>query len=496
MGWRDAPVITAKPAKPVKARWESAPIVQEAPPTPTFAYGVGGPLQDIGRGIAKGIGTTAVGIADIIDAGMAALGIDPRDKWAFESLRPSPPTSGIERAAMTAEQAAEFLAIPGPAKVRGAMKALEYGKTGLAAAGLAGAQGAGGGGAVATGLMAAIPVAGGVEAVGRWAGSKAEPLVRAAIKPLVSSMQKVAGASREGLNAKASALIKWILQNRVTSPEKARGIFQRAEVELAHILKTKNAPTDAATRAARYLDSLERSAVKQALPAEDVATIRRAAKEMLETGLGEDVAVKVPAVIERRPDIIGKGKADKGVTLFDYAGRPMVVKPATEKIVRRLRPEVPAEEALERARATSRWETRKAWGEQKGAQQEASKAIERALRDAVKTALPELRPLLKTEGMALQAEKVLERAAFRAANREVVSLPAHVVAAGELARGKLPIFAFAANWLRNNQLKAGIYADRLAKAIREGNAPQVAFILHRLGVGVSPQLMRPAPATP
>ena len=47
-----------------------------------------------------------------------------------------------------------------------------------------------------------------------------------------------------------------------------------------------------------------------------------------------------------------------------------------------LRTDVMADEALESARASSKWTTRKQWGEQKGTRIEAGKAVERAQRDA------------------------------------------------------------------------------------------------------------------
>jgi hypothetical protein len=85
--------------------------------------------------------------------------------------------------------------------------------------------------------------------------------------------------------------------------------------------------------------------------------------------------------------------------------------------------------------------------------------------------------------MAIKAKDLLDRMAFRQANRDAVSLPAHVIAAGELASGRLPLMAFAANWLRNNQMKAGIWADQLASAIRRGDAPSTMGIMTKLGLG-------------
>jgi hypothetical protein len=311
-----------------------------------------------------------------------------------------------------------------------------------------------------------VPAGTAIAKTGEYVGSKAMPLVRAAIKPTVAAMRKVSGASVEGLNAKADQMVRFIVENRVTSAEKARNIIVEAERDLQRALSLKSAPVDAPSRAIRYLAALEQSAQKQGLPAQDVASIRNAAAEVLDSGLGKD---SIKMVMQNHP------------TLVDAKGNPIQV--LTPKTIRELRTDVTPKEALERARANSKWDTRKSWGEQKGAQMEASKAVERALRDSVKAAVPEAAPILKRQGSAIQTEKVLDRMAFRQANRDAVSLPATLVGAGELAQGKLPIIGWAANWLRNNQLKAGVWSSSLDKAIKNGNAPLVADILQKMGVG-------------
>jgi hypothetical protein len=389
------------------------------------------------------------------------------------------PSNTAEKVAAGGEQMAEFALLPGPAKVRGAMRALEMAKAGAASAGLAKTQGASGTGVVLAGALGGLPVAQGVAAVGKWAGNIAPKAVRSALKPTVASLKKIAGASVEGIDAKAETLMRWILEKRVTTAGQARAIFQQAEHELQRVLSLKNAPTDAATRAQRYLGALERSASKKGLPADTVATIRNATAELLEGPMGKDVVKMVPAP---HPTLVG---AD---------GKPITV--LVPEITRSLRTDVPAKEALESARASSKWDTRKSWGEQKGAAKEAEKAVERAQRDAVKDGVPGAREILKTESMALKAEEVLDRAAQRAANRDQISLPGAVMAAPAVAAGKVPVMAFAVNWLRNNQLKAGIYADVLGKAIAKGDVGRVVSILHKLGVGSSTQLGQTAPAGP
>jgi hypothetical protein len=150
-----------------------------------------------------------------------------------------------------------------------------------------------------------------------------------------------------------------------------------------------------------------------------------------------------------------------------------------------------ADEALERARASGKWGNKKQWGEQKGAQIEASKAVERAERDSLKDAVPEVRPILARQGKGIRSAEILDRMEFRQANRDALSLPATVMAAGEVAAGKVPIMSFAVNWLRNNQMKAGIYADKLGKAIQRNDVQEVSAILNRLGVGTAAQATKP-----
>lgn len=176
-------------------------------------------------------------------------------------------------------------------------------------------------------------------------------------------------------------------------------------------------------------------------------------------------------------------------TLVQPNGQPFMV--LTPKTTRALRTDVMADEALDSARASSKWTTRKQWGEQKGTRMEAEKAVERAQRDAVKEAVPEARPVLAKQGNAIRSAETLDRMQLRAGNRDAVSLPAHVIAAGEIATGRVPLMAFAANWLRNNQMKAGIGADALAKAIQRNDVRSVSEILGRLGVAFEASHARP-----
>lgn len=433
-------------------------------------------IVDLLIGALKGIGRTGVGLGRLINpegipqAAESALGLDPSNRG--------------QQAGMTIEQGAEFF-LPGGAPRTAAVKMASH----LPALGRAApivsrmateaapaaviAAGQGGNPAVAGTLGAVGGVAPpALKAAGSYIGSKAEPLVRAAIKPTVAAAKKVAGASQTGIEAQAKRLTKFILENSITTAEQADRIIKDSERTLRALFATGDAVTDAPQRAARYLNALERSAAKQNLPVEDVATIRAAAQEMLESsGLAE---TKTRTVMRDSPS-----------GLVDASGRR--VQTPVEEPYRELRTDVMASEALERARANSRWDTKKQWGEQKSAKVEASKAIERAERDAVKDAVPGARPILQRESQAIQAREALDRMEFRQANRDAVSLPSHVVGAGEIAAGRVPVMAFAANWLRNNQMKAGVWAHRLDRAIKRNDVDTVVTILDRLGVSAAQQ---------
>ena len=178
------------------------------------------------------------------------------------------------------------------------------------------------------------------------------------------------------------------------------------------------------------------------------------------------------------------------------AGKPQPV-PTT---ARALRTDVMPDEALELARGSSRWGNRKAWGEQKGASREASKAVERAERDSVKSAVPSTREDFAAQGQAIQAREALDRMRFREGNREPVSPFDVTTTAVEVGTGRVPVLSVARHILRENKLKLGIWAKRLEDAVNRNDAATAAVILDRFGVfkatNPSGSQMHPAPVTP
>ena len=442
---------------------------------PSLARRAAGAVADVGIGVAKSAAGSLIGMGDIAARPMRMIPgvrdyVGTPEEFAGAREAFATPTNSAQQVGKVAGDVAQFFT---PVGAAGKLKAAaSIGRDVL----LTGAQGGTAGEvALSGGISAVVPGAGAVKKAGEALKASANPLVRAAIKPTVTSLRRISGGG--GLDAKAETLVSFIVENKLTTAAKARSLFMKAESELKGLLAKTGAKTDAATRADRYLTALERSAAKQGLSASDIAQIRNAAAELLQGPMGEDVITMV---------------SKPHATLVDQFGKPIhVLVPQT---TRQLRAAVPADEALTSARSSSRWSTNKQWGEQKGTATEAQKAVERGQRDAVKQAVPEARDLLRTESLSLKSEEVLDRMAQRAGNRDAVSLPAHVIAAGEIATGRVPVVAFAANWLRNNQLKAGVWAQSLGDAIEKGNASKVAFILERLGVAGASQMMR-QPAT-
>lgn len=468
---------------------------------------------EVGKGVVKGAARTATGLGSLftnyipgvstaVDAlyQLAGYPVDSRqmtaDPAAVRSALGLDSANTAQTVGMGAEQIAEFF-IPGaqaekaaasiaariaPNAPRALRAVAELAPQMATQAAASGAVTAAQGGDPRVGAVtgAAGPVlSAGATKLADVIGNSAVPLVRSALKPTVTAMKQQAGASVTGLDAQANALASFIVKNRLTTADKAEAMIADAERELQRLVQGSTAVTDAPQRAQRYLDALKRSAAKQGLGADDVAAIVRKQRELLKSSpLSETVTSTV-----MRPSPSG---------LVGPNGQPVQV--PTQVQARALRTDVTPGEALDIARSTGRWSTRKQWGEQKGAAIEAEKAVERAARDSVKDAVPGAREQLQTQGKAITAKKVLDRKAFREANRDAVSLPAHVVGAAEVAQGRVPFLALAANWLRNNQLKAGVWADQLASALKRNDVQSVSRIMNRIGGSAANVASQSSPA--
>lgn len=505
---------------PVAAPWEndppaeasiSAPVAAAQPnvPFPIWTAGAGLPVApEITSGLAKSGVAAVAGLGDYTNRAAAALGLTERDAAPFEEVRAATESAGTgESVGRMVGDTAQFLMVPGPGKVANASRAVQAVRSvapHLANAGLTAAQ---------TGSDTAAGVAGVASAVlppvvragvkkgaefGKYIGNR---MVRSVVKPTVAAMRRI-GGTEGGLDARANQLVDWIIRNGVTSSEKAQSILTGAEQELQRLLATKNAPTDAATRAKRYLDALERRAKKAALSEEAVSAFRSKMDELLRGSMGEDsTRVVLQSQVPVKAGHHGAAAVPPpGPTLYGPNGEKLDL--PVEVVTRKLRSEVPAAEALESARVSTAFKSNpQNTGE--NAALAARQAVERAQRDAVKVAVPGgvdeagvpyqgARELLKTEANAIAARDVLGRGEFREGNQNLSGI-AGAVAAGTTNPGGA-VLGFAARLLREGQLGAGVKVGQLARAVQAGNTAHVAAILRQLGVAL-PSAVTPTRAS-
>jgi hypothetical protein len=125
---------------------------------------------------------------------------------------------------------------------------------------------------------------------------------------------------------------------------------------------------------------------------------------------------------------------------------------------RELRTDVKPSEGLSMVRSKSFWDKDASGGTVAG-----GKAIERAVRDGVKQAVPATKPLLRQQGLAMDAVPLLDHGELLAGSRDTLGGFAQAVGAanggGGLLRGILM------RMLKEGQLKAGIAAPGVGRAI-------------------------------
>jgi hypothetical protein len=476
--------------QPVTAQTK-APSANEAMLSASLRPMFGQTGAEFGVGATKGAAHTFLtlgelvhkipGVRQAIDAFYGEPGLSAR--MFGEADAALEPTNAAQSAGRFLEQSAE-VAVPASMAMRGVTtlaKLVPY-AAGRAAVNVAGSAATGGALAAAQGndpvtgavIGGAVPiVVAGAAATGRGLVDLGNRMATSAVKPTITALKQEANASREGLDAISKRLVKFIVDRGLTTPQKAQAIVDDAEREIRSVFQGKNAVTDAGERAVRYLRAVGRSASKQAIPADDISALKSEMSKFMESSpLTETVVVK---------DAAGK-------ILVDRAGNPITMRvPRTD---------VMADEALATGRATSKWSTRRQWGEQKGTGIEANKAAERATRDAAKNAVPELKPILRNEGLAIKARELLNRMAVREGNRDVLGLPQVVAAAPALASGQVPKFGLVMQFYRQNQLRLGIMGDRLGKAIKNMDGQEVERVLGQIVAANAPAPMASHAAVP
>lgn len=425
---------------------------------------------NVGMGAVKGGVHTAATIADLlhsipgVSSAMDATGatepaIHEVQQWASPSGLAEGLGYGVEQIAemlVPARLAAKGITTVAGMVPRLARPAVEI--TGGAATGAALAAAQGGDPRVGAALGAAGSVASeAIPVVQRWAGNAAVRAGTAGLKPPVTILKKEAGASREGISAVSKRVVKFILDNELTTPEKAEALIKAAEQDYTSVLAAADAVTDAGDRTLRYLQSLLRQTKKGIIPTDQRQGVERAIRNfMRESPFTESVPV------------------------VDALGHPVLDSNGNPLMRRVTRQDVMASEAMDAARETSSGATRNQWGERKSTPTEAQKAAERAARDAAKAAVPEIREPLARERQGIRAKELLNRYMQRTSNRDVVGLPTWVTTAPSAASaiasgnaGKLAASAFmgaVSHALRSGQLQAGIHLNRLSNALAAKDA--------------------------
>lgn len=453
-----------------------------------------GLLQTLGRlggGIVRHVPGAAAAVQALYQSPVAkALGVDwPVTPENYDQyVQDVAPSTTSEQLGALAENVGEAYLLGGP--LRGAGTALTarvapslapvVGSTvaglaprvaveALGGAGLSAAQGGSPtAGAVLGGAAPLTEPA--LTAVAGWLARMANRFGRADLKIPLATLKQQPGASRLGLNDQTEKIVDFILQNRLTSPAAADRVVKDAELRLQAALTQSGrgtVATDAPQRAWQALNDLEQDVRRGIFGDTKVSDIQAAREALLNGPMG------------------------------------MTVQLPNGKIGRVLRPSLSATEALEAARATSKWDTTGEYGELKAVTKEAAKRAEVAARDAVKAAVPEAGPLLEQEANGITARTVLNRATWRQGNRDAVGLPAWLALAGAgplaalgathgpatAAMGAV-VLPVAAEFLRRNQLQMGIWGTRLAEALRTQDAATAAAILQRFTQGAAPEGQR------
>jgi hypothetical protein len=527
----------------------------------------------VARGAIKGAANTVAGLGRMV-AGAGGFGeMDPTTAAALQPSTWGLDTKGVaEGLGSAGEQAAEFFAIPGPGKManlgmlaRMSTRALTQG---VPSALLARAQGASGVGSGVVAGLATVPV---LPAALNLAAKATQGIARrmalSALKPSTAILKGLHGEELSGIGQRIDSFADFILDNKITTPEKAQAILKEAEDGVQRAIAGKNIPTDATSRAALYVDELVKSARRagpDALKGIQAAwenfnaspigesvyaglPMKPTAAQAAELAAGRKVLVHVPAsaVADDLAEVgsraktlenesrhafaaqkVAEGNAKVSEGAIDAQGRltltdgrhtaaaaveaghdviPVLMSPKEARSLadvalpesRQLRQNIPADEALATAREWSRNYTAGKWAPgnaTEASRGRADKQIELAMRDAVKASVPETAPLLAREGMAISARKAMENYLIRTGKLDPVGLQPIIAATPAMSRGKIPLVGAVLSYLREQSLPiaANVMAP-LSKALQSGNAAQLAFILHKLGIAVPPRLMRAQP---
>lgn len=429
-------------------------------------------------GAAKGLGRSVVGagemvagfpyvlgdgnnVGGVIDAMFSVPGYPTRTLASLAALKNDPllvAQNPTQEQAMSAERVGEFLLLPSG---KGRVLA-KIAQNALGAASLTGIQGGSAQDMATAGAVgAAVPAV--ASAVGTVAKNQAVPLVRSGLKPTLTAIKGEKGAN-EGLNAAANRIARYIVDRRILSVKDASNLVHKAERSVRDAVTRAGDPiTDAAQQADIYLRTLLADVSKADEPAL-TNIVRREIHNLYRKG----------GKFSRTEPVIDPLT---GMAAVDANGNVI-----TQQV---LRMDIPATEARTLAQKSSKYVTQDTWGDKgRAMHQRAKKAKESGVRASVRDAVPDARPGLLEQSRAIPAREIMDRMGFRQGNNNAVSLPAHVVAAGEIAKGKIPLLSWVANALNKNQLRLGVYSDVVGTALKNNDSSGVVSLLGKAGMSL------------
>lgn len=330
---------------------------------------------------------------------------------------------------------------------------------------------------------AAVAEAGGpvIRATGRAVGRVARPAVRSAMKPTVSAIKAAQRPGEGGLAATADDLADWALRNNVRTGDDAAAFGANMDRQVT--AEVGNKPTDAALRADNRLAEMQAASAK--LPVGRNPGLYQGVRDDLLNGpIGQEFGITT--VSNRTIPGPPKAVTEPGIMpTTKFVPTTQNVQDLGRATWRELRPDVPADEALQAARDIRKLTDQTSLMEKGSQLDTARNAAQQEFREGVKEAYPKTRQMFDDWSSSIDVGKVLDRMALREGNRDIFSLPFWVTAAPELAAGQIPMRGLAANFLRNNQLRLGFAAKSSGASLGNASTENIlrnALIAQMLGM--------------
>ena len=288
----------------------------------------------------------------------------------------------------------------------------------------------------------AARVGSGLEGAARVGARK---LAGPGLKLAISEVKALPGEAGNSLLDKADALTDFVVDKRLTTPNRAEKLIQKSEANIQQGLKK-------ADNNLLHIDEAEAAANPDYSPYKEPILLDSNTPEIKNriANLREQVANQATPKkdIQAIDDVIAE---------FD-AENHQVDSPS---------------EALAIARNTAKFDNAKQFGELKGAEVEARKAIEQGIRDHVKglaeAAGSKVNEDFANQSRAITAKKVLEKRAIQRSGSANLGFPAMALAALEFAHSGSPIYAAMAGALPKalksfGGIRTGITLNELGRA--------------------------------